>query len=412
MGRSTDKLVGLGTGVKLAPPYACLAMGVFEDLVFNSQHAMLHFISFWKRFIDDIFLLFKGSKEDCENLVKWLNSIMPGIIQLKCNYSTESLEFLDLRIMLKNGRLETEIYVKPTNLQLFLEYDSNHPTHCKNAIVYGEALRVLERCSEPGSAEPHLERLKEKFIARKYPVDLVEQQFLKARKQDREQLIFNQRRPATDDKKIRLIFTHNRGNPPLHRWIRDSKKFFVSPRGKEFAKNFQIAFKQPKNLRKMVAGCKPKQGGEGGPNTPQQNGSSKCNNCHACSVVENAKKFQSTNTQRIYPIRQKMDCDSSYLIYLATCKKCKGQYVGKSQTKFKTRHSNHKQEIKHGTDGLGHHYGPKGRCTYEHISFTLIEKVVEGDKVMLAKREQFWQHQLRAFSENGGNAHCIRKDII
>ena len=200
-------------------------MGVFEDLVFNSQHAMLHFISFWKRFIDDIFLLFKGSKEDCENLVMWLNSIMPGIIQLKCNYSTESLEFLDLRIMLKNGRLETEIYVKPTNLQLFLEYDSNHPTHCKNAIVYGEALRVLERCSEPGSAEPHLERLKEKFIARKYPVDLVEQQFLKARKQDREQLIFNQRRPATDDKKFRLIFTHNRGNPPLHRWIRDSKKF-------------------------------------------------------------------------------------------------------------------------------------------------------------------------------------------
>ena len=137
----------------------------------------------------------------------------------------------------------------------------------------------------------------------------------------------------------------------------------------------------------MVAGCKPKQGGEGGPNTPQQKGSSKCNNCHACPVVENAKKFQSTNTQRICPIRQKIDCDSSYLIYLATCKKCKGQYVGKSQTKFKTHHSNHKQKVKHGKGGLGHHYGPKGRCNYEHISFTLIEKVVEGE--MLDKREQF-----------------------
>ena len=198
----------------------------------------------------------------------------------------------------------------------------------------------------------------------------------------------------------------------MHRWIRDSKKFFVSPRGREFAKNFQIAFKQPKNLRKMVAGCKPKQGGEGGSNTPQEKGSFKCKKCHACPVVENSKRFQSTNTQRIYPIRQKMDCNSSYLVYLATCRKCKGQYVGKSQTAFKTRHSNHKQEIKHGKGGLGHYYGPKGKCNYENISFTLIEKVAEGDKVMLARREQFWQHQLRAYSENGGNAHCIRKELI
>ena len=35
-----------------------------------------------------------------------------------------------------------------------------------------------------------------------------------------------------------------------------------------------------------------------------------------------------------------------FVIYLATCQRCKGQYVGKSQTPFKRRHSNHKQEIK------------------------------------------------------------------
>ena len=107
-----------------------------------------------------------------------------------------------------------------------------------------------------------------------------------------------------------------------------------------------------------------------------------------------------------------MTCQSSYLVYLATCKKCKGQYVGKSQTAFKIRHSNHKQEIKHGKGGLGQHYGPDGRCNYEDISFILIEKIEEGDKKMLARREQFWQHQLRAFNENGGNAHCIKKEII
>ena len=75
-----------------------------------------------------------------------------------------------------------------------------------------------------------------------------------------------------------------------------------------------------------------------------------------------------------FRIKQRMTCQSSYLVYLATCKKCKGQYVGKSQTAFKIRHSNHKQKIKHGIGGLGQHYGPNRWCNYEDISSIWIEK--------------------------------------
>ena len=54
---------GVGTGIKLAPPYACLAMGRFESLAFNSnsveEKQLLDFIFLWKRFIDDVFMLFK-----------------------------------------------------------------------------------------------------------------------------------------------------------------------------------------------------------------------------------------------------------------------------------------------------------------------------------------------------------------
>ena len=119
---------------------------------------------------------------------------MPGIIKLKCNFSDNELEFLDLRIKIVNGRLETEIFVKPTNLQLFLDYTSNHPKHCKDSIVYSQALRVVERCSESGSAVPHLESLKQKFIERNYPEDLVESQVNKAKSKDRKEIIFKQRK--------------------------------------------------------------------------------------------------------------------------------------------------------------------------------------------------------------------------
>ena len=161
----------------------------------------------------------------------------------------------------------------------------------------------------------------------------------------------------------------------------------------------------------MVSGCQRLEREEGGQNCPP--GCFKCNKCRmACPILVETDKFRSTNTQKLYQIRQRMTCESAYVIYLATCKKCKGQFVGKSQTPFKIRHSNHKQEIKHGRGGLGQHYGPQGRCSYKDISFILIEKVEEGEKKKLARREQYWQHQLRAFVENGGNAQCIKKELI
>ena len=95
-------------------------------------------------------MLFKGNEELCDQLVDWLNSIMPSI-KLKANYSNDCLEFLDLKIMIRNGKLETELYTKPTNLQLYLDFTSNHPSHCKSGLVYGQALRIVERCSRAES---------------------------------------------------------------------------------------------------------------------------------------------------------------------------------------------------------------------------------------------------------------------
>ena len=82
--------------------------------------------------------------------------------------------------------------------------------------------------------------------------------------------------------------------------------------------------------------------------------------------------------------------------------------MGKSKTPFKIRHSNHKQEIKKKVGGLGHHYGGSGGCGYGNISIMIIEEVKFK---FLAKRETFWQHQLRVYVENGSNGHCYRKEI-
>ena len=84
--------------------------------------------------------------------------------------------------------------------------------------------------------------------------------------------------------------------------------------------------------------------------------------------------------------------------------------MGKSETPFKKRHSNHRQEIKKEIGGLGQHYGGKRGCQYENLSIQLIEQVQEGDSQALENREVFWQNQLRCYIQNGGHAHCRRKE--
>ena len=392
----------------MSPPYTCLGMGKFESSALSSEFPLVELISLWKRFIDDILMLFKGTKEQCQQLVDWLNSLEPGVIKFKYEYSKERVEFLDLIISIENGKLSTNLFIKPSNQQLYLDFYSNHPSPCKEGVIFGQALRVLERCSKKEDSESHLLNLKSKLLARNYPEDLIDSKFDLAKKNSRKSLINKKRKDKKgEDKKVRLIFTYNQSNPPLHKWVREAKKYLLKDeKAKDIGKQIQICYKQPRNLRSMVTNVRK-------PSLTEENpGCRKCSKCKvSCPVIVEGSTFSSTNTKKTYHIRKNLDCNSSFVIYLATCKRCGGQYVGKSTTPFKRRHSNHRQEIKKVYGGLGHHYGVGKGCAYpQHFSVQLIDQVEVGNKEALAEKEVYWQNQLRCYVQNGGNAHCYRKE--
>ena len=104
-------------------------------------------------------MLFSGSKQECQQLVDWLNNLMPGVIKFKFDFSMDKIEFLDLVIYMEDGRIKTNLFVKPTNKQLYLDYNSNHPNHCKDSIPYSQALRITERCSDTLDADLHLKNV-------------------------------------------------------------------------------------------------------------------------------------------------------------------------------------------------------------------------------------------------------------
>ena len=210
---------------------------------------------------------------------------------------------------------------------------------------------------------------------------------------------------------MRGIFTYNQGNPPIQQWIRESKKLLIkNEKAKKIGEKIQIGWRQPKNLQRLVCGTA--QGGSKTTQTVEDAGCWKCGHCRvACPILIEGKTFSSTNTKKQYQIKQHLDCDSQFVIYLGTCQKCKGQYVGKSQTPFKKRHSNHKQEIKKKIGGLGNHYGGEG-CGYQNLKIQIIDKVKEGDCKALEEAEVYWQNQLRVYIQNGGQAHCRRKEKV
>ena len=203
-------------------------------------------------------MLFSGTKEECEQLVSWLNSLIPGVVTFKFEFSFQKIQFLDLEIYQEDGKLKTNIYVKPSNKQLYLDFHSNHPDHCKNAIPYSQALRVVEKCSDKELMDTELVKLKEKFRERNYSEQLLGEKFGQAKKKDRRNLTFQDRKNnKKETKKVRLMFTHNQSNPPIHKWLRLCKPILDKNEvAKDIGSRIQICTKQPRNLQAILGGCK------------------------------------------------------------------------------------------------------------------------------------------------------------
>ena len=103
----------------MAPSYANLFMGNFEQ---KALAVATHSPLIWWRYIDDIFLLWTHGEEKLNDLTTYLNNLHPTI-KFTCSLSYNEIPFLDVKVMLLNGRLETDLYVKPTDKHQYLLKD-------------------------------------------------------------------------------------------------------------------------------------------------------------------------------------------------------------------------------------------------------------------------------------------------
>ncbi|CAJ0950028.1 unnamed protein product, partial [Ranitomeya imitator] len=110
--------------------------------------------------------------EDC-SVVPWVFFLDDDILP-RWHHDKE-VTFLDTRVLKDiNGHLSTDIYMKPTDCNSLLLYNSCHPKSIKNSLPRSQFKRVTRIVSDPPTRETRIQEMAQKFEARNYPTNLLE----------------------------------------------------------------------------------------------------------------------------------------------------------------------------------------------------------------------------------------------
>ena len=190
MYKQVKQVKGTAMGTKFAPSYACLTVGFLEETLLFSvalpkyfSHQICKYIETnYFRYMDDGFI---ALPEDVDpNLLHHtLNELNPSIKftmekgQKKTD-NIESLNFLDIKILLHNGtRISTDIFYKETNPHTYLNFRSAYPTHIKDTIPFNLAKRIIVFVSDPQIVEIRLNELEHWLLDCGYPKNVIKQAF-------------------------------------------------------------------------------------------------------------------------------------------------------------------------------------------------------------------------------------------
>ena len=139
---------GTAMGSQMAPCYANIFMYCLEE---SWLHKHQHKILLYRRYLDDIFLVFKGNKTEAQDCLNEFNTLHANI-KIAVEISNQSCSFLDLCIFKGAsfsdcGLLDTKTFNKTFSRFLYLPFTSFHPLSVKKAFIKGEAIRFLRNSS-------------------------------------------------------------------------------------------------------------------------------------------------------------------------------------------------------------------------------------------------------------------------
>jgi hypothetical protein len=143
-GKFYRQVNGLAMGTSCAPAVANLHLALMEDKLIRPVPEAKEGLIFYVRYIDDIFAVYKGSKEAVN---QFFHNLKFGAftIDWKVTPSYTSQSFLDLNIWHDQGPgnmfLNTSLFRKSMNKHMYIPWSSAHPLPVKKSFVKAEMTR-------------------------------------------------------------------------------------------------------------------------------------------------------------------------------------------------------------------------------------------------------------------------------
>ena len=336
------QMKGTAMGTPAAVVGSNLVVGYLEEKMFRllPQKYPNDFVDFltrnYFRFIDDIFHEWLA-EFDIKGLYELINNLDPNL-KFEMEEISSIANFLDISISIKDNEMKFDIYYKPTNSFNYLKYTSCHPKHTKKNISLSLGRRIIRIVSE--NRQNRLEGLKTHLMACGHPIKVIEDSFSK---------IYQ---PTKRPKITEPIIFNQTYNPNQEVNLHKIRNCLQNVKHTNMVKAFEnrkplCTTRQPKNLKQLLV--KAKFNINPIPRSPNRVGLFPCGNCKYCKngYIRYASEF--TLYHRNKPItwtyNRLFTCESINILYVAICRYCKENYVGKTKN-CKKRIAKHASDVR------------------------------------------------------------------
>ncbi|CAJ0934112.1 unnamed protein product [Ranitomeya imitator] len=154
-------------GSNVAPTYANIYMAVLEEQYMYSSRYWSHVRAWW-RYIDDVFVIWEGHLQELLEFHCELNNIFPEL-GFTVTHSYDQVQFLDTLVYKDGSSLKTDLFVKSTDRNSLLQFNSHHPRNMVESLSWSQMLRVRRIVTDESLLDSRLDVMCKKFVDRGYP---------------------------------------------------------------------------------------------------------------------------------------------------------------------------------------------------------------------------------------------------
>ena len=172
------QIKGTSMGIKMTPAYVNIFMDAIETSFLSSSPLKP---SIYYRYIDDIFLIWPHGNDSLTHFLEHANNIHQKI-KFTHERSKTTLPFLDVSVQIAQNKIFTTLHKKPTDSHSYLHYNSCHPVHIKNSIIYSQFLRYKRICTRNTDFIDHSKELTTHLLHKAYPIKFISKQCNKVKK--------------------------------------------------------------------------------------------------------------------------------------------------------------------------------------------------------------------------------------